>query len=58
MRYEGGKDMDIACLKCSNDLPWRRRAKVVRAQVTGEGRLDEDDVDRKTRNGSHQFRRL
>src|SRR5262245_5643744 len=30
----------------SNDLPWRRRAKVVRAQVTSEGRLDEDDVDR------------
>jgi selenocysteine lyase/cysteine desulfurase len=30
----------------SNDLPWRRRAQVVRAQVTGEGRLDEDDVDR------------
>lgn len=30
----------------SNDLPWRRRAHVVRAQVTSEGRLDEDDVDR------------
>ncbi|HMB29557.1 MAG TPA: aminotransferase class V-fold PLP-dependent enzyme [Blastocatellia bacterium] len=30
----------------SNDLPWRRRAKVVRAQVTSEGRLDEEDVDR------------
>jgi len=30
----------------SNDLPWRRRAQVLRAQVTNDGRLDEDDVDR------------
>jgi cysteine desulfurase / selenocysteine lyase len=30
----------------SNDLPWRRRAQVIRAAVTPEGRLDEDDVDR------------
>ena len=30
----------------SNDLPWRRRAQIVRATVTREGRLDEDDVDR------------
>ena len=30
----------------SNDLPWRARAHVVRARVTGDGRLDEDDVDR------------
>ena len=30
----------------SNDLPWRRRAQVVRAAVTPEGRLDEEDVDR------------
>jgi selenocysteine lyase/cysteine desulfurase len=30
----------------SNDLPWRRRAEVVRVKVTSEGRLDEDDVDR------------
>jgi selenocysteine lyase/cysteine desulfurase len=30
----------------SNDLPWRNRAEVVRARVTPEGRLDEDDVDR------------
>jgi selenocysteine lyase/cysteine desulfurase len=30
----------------SNDLPWRRRATVVRARVTADGRLDEDDVDR------------
>jgi len=29
----------------SNDLPWRR-AQVIRAQVTREGRLDEDDIDR------------
>jgi cysteine desulfurase / selenocysteine lyase len=29
----------------SNDLPWRR-ASVVRARVTPDGRLDEDDVDR------------
>ncbi len=29
----------------SNDLPWRR-ATVVRARVTPDGRLDEDDVDR------------
>jgi selenocysteine lyase/cysteine desulfurase len=30
----------------SNDLPWRGRGEVVRARVTREGRLDEDDVDR------------
>jgi selenocysteine lyase/cysteine desulfurase len=30
----------------SNDLPWRRHAQVVRAQVTSDGRLNEDDVDR------------
>jgi cysteine desulfurase/selenocysteine lyase len=30
----------------SNDLPWRARAHVVRARVTADGRLDEDDVDR------------
>ena len=30
----------------SNDLPWRRRAQVVRAGVTPDGRLDEEDVDR------------
>jgi len=30
----------------SNDLPWRGRAEVVRARVTHDGRLDEDDVDR------------
>ena len=30
----------------SNDLPWRGRAQVVRARVTRDGRLDEDDVDR------------
>ena len=30
----------------SNDLPWRGRAEVLRARVTPEGRLDEDDVDR------------
>jgi cysteine desulfurase / selenocysteine lyase len=30
----------------SNDLPWRRRAHVVRAAVTADGRLDEGDVDR------------
>jgi cysteine desulfurase / selenocysteine lyase len=30
----------------SNDLPWRARATVVRAGVTPEGRLDEDDFDR------------
>jgi selenocysteine lyase/cysteine desulfurase len=29
----------------SNDLPWRR-ATVIRARVTPDGRLDEDDVDR------------
>ena len=29
----------------SNDLPWRGRATVVRATVTPEGRVDEDDVD-------------
>lgn len=30
----------------SNDLPWRGRAQIVRARVTPEGRLDEDDLDR------------
>jgi cysteine desulfurase/selenocysteine lyase len=30
----------------SNDLPWRRRAQVVRAAATPDGRLDEDDMDR------------
>jgi selenocysteine lyase/cysteine desulfurase len=30
----------------SNDLPWRRRAEVVRATVTPDGRLDEADLDR------------
>jgi selenocysteine lyase/cysteine desulfurase len=30
----------------SNDLPWRGRAEVVRAGVTPEGRLDEEDLDR------------
>jgi cysteine desulfurase/selenocysteine lyase len=30
----------------SNDLPWRRRAQVVRVAVTRDGRLDEDDLDR------------
>jgi selenocysteine lyase/cysteine desulfurase len=30
----------------SNDLPWRRRAHVVLAGVTGDGRLDAADVDR------------
>ncbi len=30
----------------SNDLPWRRRAQMIRAQVTSEGRLDEEDLDR------------
>ena len=37
----------------SNDLPWRRRASVVRAGVTPEGRLDEDDVDRFNVHGVH-----
>jgi cysteine desulfurase/selenocysteine lyase len=31
----------------SDDLPWRNRAKVVHVQATPEGRLDEDDFDRK-----------
>lgn len=30
----------------SNDLPWRGRARVIRAKVTPDGRLDEGDVDR------------
>ena len=30
----------------SNDLPWRARSRVIRARVTSDGRLDEDDVDR------------
>lgn len=29
----------------SNDLPWRGRARIVRARVTADGRLDEDHVD-------------
>ena len=31
----------------SNDLPWRNRAQVVHVRATSEGRLDEDDFDRK-----------
>ncbi len=31
----------------SNDLPWRDHARVVHVGVTPEGRLDEDDFDRK-----------
>ncbi|MCB0109632.1 MAG: aminotransferase class V-fold PLP-dependent enzyme, partial [Caldilineaceae bacterium] len=31
----------------SNDLPWRARATVVHVGVTPEGRLDEEDFDRK-----------
>jgi selenocysteine lyase/cysteine desulfurase len=31
----------------SNDLPWRARTRVLHVQVTPEGRLDEDDFDRK-----------
>lgn len=31
----------------SNDLPWRGRAKVVHVRATPEGRLDEEDFDRK-----------
>jgi selenocysteine lyase/cysteine desulfurase len=30
----------------SNDLPWRKRAQVVRVQATADGRLDEEDFDR------------
>ena len=30
----------------SNDLPWRRRAPVIRAAVSADGRLDEEDLDR------------
>jgi selenocysteine lyase/cysteine desulfurase len=29
----------------SNDLPWRRRAQLVRARVRPDGRLDEDHLD-------------
>ncbi|MEA3339932.1 MAG: hypothetical protein U9R15_08200 [Chloroflexota bacterium] len=31
----------------SNDLPWRGRAQVVHVRATPEGRLDEEDFDRK-----------
>ena len=31
----------------SNDLPWRRRARVVHVRATPEGRLDADDFDKK-----------
>jgi len=31
----------------SNDLPWRARAQVVHVRATPEGRLDEEDFDRK-----------
>ena len=47
----------------SNDLPWRR-ATVVRARVTPDGRLDEDDVDRllalvrRAHRARHRQRRL
>ena len=33
----------------SNDLPWRRRGRVVHIRATSEGRLDEDDYDRQLR---------
>ena len=33
----------------SNDLPWRGRATVVRAKVTRDGRLDEEDFERAAR---------
>ena len=48
----------------SNDLPWRRRATVVRARGDPDGRLDEDDVDRlladlrRARRARHRQRRL
>jgi len=48
-RYPLGRDSVVLSTMMehhSNDLPWRRRAQVVRAQVTSDGRLDEDDVDR------------
>jgi selenocysteine lyase/cysteine desulfurase len=31
----------------SNDLPWRQHAKVIYADATADGRLDEQDFDRK-----------
>ncbi len=31
----------------SNDLPWRGRARVVHARATSQGRLDEEDFERK-----------
>ncbi len=31
----------------SNDLPWRARAQVIHVRATPEGRLDEEDFDRK-----------
>ncbi len=34
----------------SNDLPWRRRAKVVHTKVAKDGSLDEDDFDKQLSN--------
>ncbi len=43
---QGSVVLSTAMEHHSNDLPWRARARVVRAGVTPEGRLDEDDFDR------------
>jgi selenocysteine lyase/cysteine desulfurase len=47
-RLPVGKDEIIISTQLehhSNDLPWRRRGKVVHIKATPEGRLDEDDFD-------------
>jgi cysteine desulfurase/selenocysteine lyase len=36
----------------SNDLPWRRKAKVIHAEVDEKGALDLDDIETKLRNSN------
>jgi selenocysteine lyase/cysteine desulfurase len=42
----------------SNELPWRRVARVVHIGVTGEGRVDEEDLDRRLAEHAGKIRLL
>ncbi len=50
-RFPFSKDRDVLLTTHlehhSNDLPWRPAARVIYVDVTADGRLDEDDFDRK-----------
>lgn len=39
----------------SNDLPWRDHAEVIHVNITPEGRLDEEDFDRKLARYAHKI---